>query len=158
MRTVLRSGSRDLPKMASGWTRRAWARAKSALGSEEAKARLEKLESAVELEVLDRRRAEVDKTTSETISNLIAAVEDTEEAVIRLGSVIVVKHDGRIWAERVDELTARQLDSNPAILNRPQEVAQFFGRTGAAAGGNQDHVDGPEGLPSPHDRSQDEQS
>jgi len=37
-------------------------------------AKLEKLESALELEVLGKRRADVDKTAAEAISSLIDAV------------------------------------------------------------------------------------
>lgn len=113
-------------RMARRWIKRAWTRTKESLSSIEAQAKIEKLESALELEVVGKRRADVDKTAAETISGLIDAIKDTEEAVLRVGSIIVVKNNGRVWAEKIDELTARQLELDPMILQRPEQVTQFF--------------------------------
>jgi hypothetical protein len=126
-----------------GWMKRVRIKTKNVLGAAE-KARLEKLESALELEVVGKRRANVDKTSADTISSLINAIKDTEEAVLRVGSIIVIKHNGRVWAEKVNELVARELEENPTIIKRPKQLALFFeeGRQHARA---LDPIDEPQG-------------
>ncbi len=112
--------------MTRGWMKRVWIRTKESLSSPETQAKIEKLESALELEVVGKRRADVDETAAATISSLFDAIKDTEEAVLRVGSIIVVKNNGRVWAEKVDEIAARELELNPTILKRPEQVALFF--------------------------------
>lgn len=109
------------------WFRRMCLRSRNFLNSSETRQRLKKLESALELEVLGKRRAEVDQTKAEAIGSIIGHIAAQSNAVVRIGSLVIVKMGDNIWAETIDEASARKLEANSTILTCPADAVRFFG-------------------------------
>ncbi|MGH9932521.1 MAG: hypothetical protein ACREA9_25235, partial [Pyrinomonadaceae bacterium] len=114
------------------WFSRIRLRSKNFLNSSETQKRLKNLESALELEVLDKRRAEVDRAKAEAIGSIIGQIAGQSNAVVRIGSLVIVKMDDNIWAETIDEASARQLEENSTILKSPTDAVRFFGLDAAS--------------------------
>jgi hypothetical protein len=74
---------------------------------------------AVELQVLDRFQAGIDGVTGDAVAKLITALNQTNGAVIQVGSVLLVKVDETIV---VRQLTSREMthwQHNPGLFKDP---------------------------------------
>jgi hypothetical protein len=74
---------------------------------------------AVEIQVLDRFQAGIDGVTGDAVAKLITALDQTNGAVIQVGSVLLVKANGTII---VRQLTSREMthwQHNPALFKDP---------------------------------------
>jgi hypothetical protein len=74
---------------------------------------------AVELQVLDRFQAGIDGITGDAVAKLITALNQTNGAVIQVGSVLLVKVDETIV---VRQLTSREMahwQHNPGLFKDP---------------------------------------
>jgi hypothetical protein len=74
---------------------------------------------AVELQVLDRFQAGIDGVTGDAVAKLITALDQTNGAVIQVGSVLLVKVDETIV---VRQLTSREMthwQHNPGLFKDP---------------------------------------
>lgn len=112
--------------LAGSWFQRFRVKLSRAASSDGVVDRLHKVEHALELEFMDKKRAEVDKAKAEAIATLLSAVNEQDDAIIRVGSVVVVKHGGKIFAETISEEAARVLESDSMILRSPSTAADFF--------------------------------
>ena len=95
------------------WYRQLWLRTQEVARSESVRERAQKLEQAIELEVLGKRRAQVDKAKADAIAMLITAIDCQESAVIRVGSIVVVKRGQDLAAFTISELEAAHLERSP---------------------------------------------
>lgn len=80
----------ELPAVWGSWYKRFLARSKEALSSEEVVSRLKEVEYAIEVKVL-KDQSEVDKNQSEAVLNILKGIENTPNAVIKIGSILVIK-------------------------------------------------------------------
>lgn len=108
------------------WFGRLWLRTKQLAGKEEVRERARKLESALELELLGKRRADVDKTKAEAIAAILSAVKEQDKAIVRIGSILIVKVGNAVRVETITEQVASELEKNPALLRSPGEAMDFL--------------------------------
>lgn len=93
--------------------------------------RLARLERALELKALDSQQAGVDRDEAESAARLIEALRDTPEAVMRMGSLLVIKVTGpggaRVVARTLttDEMIA--VNQKPSLLESPQDLLDLIG-------------------------------
>lgn len=108
-------------RQASAWMRKA-------VGSDEVKDRLIKVERAIELQHLDSKQADVDSKIGETVGQLIASLDEIPQACLQAGSILLIKyHDGRgpvLLMRSLSQLEIRALERYPEIQMRPREALQ----------------------------------
>lgn len=110
------------PVVKGSWFRGFRVKVAEAATSDTAKMIAEEVKRAIELEKLDKPQAEVDERKARAAASLVEAVQGQSQAVIMVGSFIVVKDEGRI---AVWELTQRQityLRQNPRLLRDGHEL------------------------------------
>jgi hypothetical protein len=87
---------------------------------------LQKTQSGLELRYLDSREADCALKLSTAAAQLIGSLRGEQEAVLRLGPLLLVKVtlDGKsqIIAESVCTDIRRILDNNPRLLNSPSDL------------------------------------
>jgi hypothetical protein len=108
------------------WFRRMFLRAKGLAETEEVSKRLADVENALKLRGIDDLRSQVDERKANAAAALIAAVADQDEAVMRVGSLVVVKRGSQLLVETIDEQSARELEADSTILKRPADAAEFL--------------------------------
>jgi len=97
---------------------------------------LTKLERAIDLQTHLRTQSEVDERQGDVVAKLITSLENTPNAVIQIGSVLLVKISGDIL---VRNLTQRELaiyERNPALFRDPataRKLLESFQREGVTA-------------------------
>lgn len=133
---------RDEPILGS-WFRRMWAGVTRAVRSPAAREA-----GLVATHVVDTRLhlaqdAAISAALMQNLGPVIASLESTPEAVIRLGSVVIVKVDGVVM---VDQLTAAQqavLDHRPKLVMSPHELSTLLKAKQAANGVEKPAIDQP---------------
>ncbi len=77
---------------------------------------------AAELHGLDTKQAEVDKILAEAFATVMEALKDTEPAVIQHGSLLVVKHGGKVVRRELSPLEVAHLRRNPVLTSQPATI------------------------------------
>ncbi|MFG1679657.1 hypothetical protein ACGFNP_05745 [Nonomuraea sp. NPDC049269] len=113
------------------WFRRFRLKATDLAMSSDAKEIAEELRRAAELRALHSVQAENDSKQAQAAATLIQALDGTEQAVVLVGSVLVIKDAGRL---AVRTLTQRQLIylERSADMTQPSNVLEALERCGAA--------------------------
>ncbi|MFI7453675.1 hypothetical protein ACIBQX_39715 [Nonomuraea sp. NPDC049714] len=114
------------------WFRRFRLKAKDLAMSADAKEIAEELRRAAELRALHGVQAQNDGVQAQAAATLIQALDGTEQAVVLVGSVLVIKDSGRL---AVRTLTQRQLIylERSTDMTQPSRVLEALERYGAAA-------------------------
>ncbi|MEU4228193.1 response regulator [Nonomuraea sp. NPDC026600] len=107
-----------------------WRRARAVvaewLRSPEIRERMIKAERALELVALDAHQAEVDGKVAEAVSTLVASLADIPEACLRVGSILLIKHEaeGRpvLVTRTLSQVEIRTLERFPEIQKYPRTV------------------------------------
>jgi len=105
-------------------------RFRNAATDPEVQKRLQKLEHILELELHGKKQAAIDKDQAEAASKLIQSLEKTGNAVLQIGSLLVVKittkNDGpRIVVRTLTLEEMIHLTRTPALLKNPQEILEW---------------------------------
>ncbi|MEV4116087.1 hypothetical protein [Nonomuraea sp. NPDC049695] len=113
------------------WFRRFRLKAKDLAMSADAKEIAEELRRAAELRALHSVQADNDSKQAQAAATLIQALDGTEQAVVMVGSVLVIKDAGRL---AVRTLTQRQLMflERSADMTQPSNVLEALELCGAA--------------------------
>ncbi|MED7930413.1 STAS domain-containing protein [Nonomuraea sp. LP-02] len=113
------------------WFRRFRLKARDLAMSADAKEIAEELRRAAELRALHSVQAENDSKQAQAAATLIQALDGTEQAVVMVGSVLVIKDAGRL---AVRTLTQRQLIflERSADMTQPSNVLEALELCGAA--------------------------
>ena len=114
------------PPVQGSWRQRFWVRSREVAESEPVRERLGKLEQAIELEHLGKRRAEIDKAKAESVAALLGAMKEQENAVVRIGSIIVIKTRGDLVVWTISEMEAAALEKNRELLGDPVAALKFL--------------------------------
>ncbi|WOO39649.1 hypothetical protein [Rubellicoccus peritrichatus] len=109
------------------WWRRFVAKTEDTLTSKEVTERLERAEHAIELRHSHKIQSEIDKNKGEALSKLILSLENTDEAAILIGSLLLTKtKDGNGKTAIVSRnLTSREvflIERTPDLLGSPQTL------------------------------------
>jgi len=114
------------PPVLGSWFQRFWARSREIAGSESMRGRLLRLEEAVQLEYLGKRRAEIDKAKAESVAALLGAMKEQKNAVIRIGSIIAIKTEDDLVVWTISEMEAAALEKNSQLLGDPVSALKFL--------------------------------
>lgn len=116
------------PPVRGSWLQRSWARIREVAGSEPMRERLAKLERAIELEQLGKRQAEIDKAKAESVAALHGVIKEQENAVVRMGSIIMIKTAGDLVVWTIGPMEASALDEHSELLQDPVAALKFLRR------------------------------
>lgn len=108
-----------LPPEKGSWFRRMRLRTAS---YEQKKERLASLKN--ELSLVARLEAQTDALKSSALGDVVAALEGIDDAVIQIGSVLLVKHQGNIIARTLSEEELNFLSEHPELLKSPQNIIE----------------------------------
>ena len=119
--------------------RRIWswlARSKDALTTDDVIQRLEKIEHALDLRYIHKPQAEITQASGTAAAQLIASLEKTPQAVIQIGTVLLIKlRDSKGQSTViVRTLNMRQmmmLERNVDLMTRPLELIAALGEVGS---------------------------
>lgn len=114
------------PPVRGSWRQRIWARGSEVVKSEVVQDRLGKLERALELEGLGKRQAEIDKAKADAVAALYAIVREQENAVVRMGSIIMIKTGGDLVVWTIGEMQAAALEKHSELLHDPVAALKFL--------------------------------
>jgi hypothetical protein len=110
------------PEITGSWFRAITAGTRAKVSGTELRERLQKLERGIELYTLHRAQAEVDEKQGSTVAQLLTALEGTPNALIQIGSLLIVKVDGVPAVRNLTQLELRHLEQNPQLLGDPGAV------------------------------------
>ncbi|MFI7122108.1 hypothetical protein [Amycolatopsis sp. NPDC049868] len=137
------------PSVRGSWWQRFWARSREVAESEPVRDRLAKLERALELEGLGKRQAEIDKAKADAVAALHAVVKEQENAIVRMGSIVMIKKAGDLVVFTVSEMQAAVLEKHSELLRDPVAALRFL-HDGQPSGQNDWHLAaGPNPTPQP---------
>lgn len=110
------------PPVYGSWFRRMFARTKRMSTNPEVVDRLEKVERAVEIQVLHRQQAEIDSAQGGAVANLLQALDGTDQAIIQIGSLLIVKVDGTPIVRNLTQSELAHLEKNPRLQSDPGTI------------------------------------
>lgn len=84
------------------------------------------LQRAAELRALDEVQAKVDDLQAGAAAKLITSLENTEAAVIMVGSMLLVKHGGIVSARNLTPVEMTALKDCPTMFQQPGRIVQFL--------------------------------
>lgn len=117
--------SRDDPVIGS-WRRRLWVRPKVAGRSQLSQEIADATRLAIELKTYRAWDAQVTGTLLAQTAPLVTSLQSTKDAVVRLGSILLVKVE---WSLYITQLTASQqlkLSHQPGLLQSPAEILAYL--------------------------------
>ena len=111
----------------SSWFGRFRAQAKELASSEEVARRLQKVEHAIEVATLRKPMSEENVNQADAASRLLQALNAVDNAVLLVGSMIVVKvtnADGTadVFAKTLSVAEVRAFETNQHLLKNPREA------------------------------------
>jgi len=77
----------------------------------------------------DLEDARVNQIKTETVRQLIAAIDKNDQAVIVVGPIVIVKFDGTIIARSTDADVAARIERTKDLLSDPCAVAKIIWNT-----------------------------
>src|SRR5262249_36295666 len=112
--------------------------ARQALTRREVADRLHKIEHALEVAVLQRPMSEVNVNQADATERLIRAVTEVENAVMVIGSLILVKTTGadgerQLFAKTLSVPEMRSFEANQHLMKSPREALEHLHLLAAAA-------------------------
>lgn len=121
----------DFPAQRGSWWKKWFAKTKDAVTQQEVLDRLVKAERAVELAQLQQRQAEADKNQASGTAALIKSLEQTDNACVQAGSILLLKESNSEYGTNIISRTLSQLEMiylerNPQILKQPDQILKVL--------------------------------
>jgi hypothetical protein len=117
----------EKPGIEGSWLQKMWLKVRKGAGSEGVQERLKKVEHALQVQYLGKPQSEVDKNKAEAAAVMLAAVDKQEEALIRLGTLVIMKSPGQVAVWTISELQAAELEQHGHLMNEPEKVLHMLG-------------------------------
>jgi hypothetical protein len=114
----------SLPPLRGSWYRDFIVLSRRALTSRELGERLQKVERGIELQLLHKQQAEIDSMQGDAVAKLLTALEHTPDALVQIGSVLLVKVDGVPAVRNLTQVELRYLEHNPKLLKSPGTILE----------------------------------
>lgn len=121
-----------LPPIRGSWYKAFTARTKDSVNSPEFKTRLKKVERALELQTMHRAQAEIDAAQGDAVAKLITSLAGSPNAIIQIGSVLLIKVDGVPVVRNLTRLELAHLEQNPALFRDPAGALHELQQVNAA--------------------------
>ena len=113
------------------WYRKLTARTKDAVSKPEFQDRLAKMERALDMQVLLRGQAQIDAAQGTTVAQLISSLNNTPNATIQIGSVLLIKIDGVLAIRNLTQVELAHLERHPDLLKSPTVILEELKVAGA---------------------------
>ncbi|QDV71749.1 hypothetical protein Poly24_54890 [Rosistilla carotiformis] len=117
----------DFPPELSSWFKKWFAKTKDVATQPEVADRLKKIERAIELKQLQETQASIDEKQAKATRDIMAALENTPDAVCLVGSILTVKISGNTPRAYVRSLTPEEmifLSNNQHLLKSPETILE----------------------------------
>lgn len=114
----------SLPPIRGSWYRDFIAVSRRALTSRELGERLQKVERGIELHLVHKQQAEIDSMQGDAVAKLLTALEHTPDALVQIGSVLLIKVDGVPAVRNLTQVELRYLEHNPRLLKSPATILE----------------------------------
>lgn len=75
--------------------------------------------------------AQITSTMMENLSGVLMALKPTKDAVVRVGSLLIIKVDGAVTVTQLTAMQQFYLDRNPALAKAPNFILQALSLNGA---------------------------
>jgi CRISPR/Cas system CSM-associated protein Csm2 small subunit len=123
----------DFPPRKGSWIKRWISRSVNAMTNEQVTNRLKEAEYAVEVNTILKPQSEVEKNQSEALVGMIKSLEGIQNAVIRIGSLILVKvtsptGEVNIQVRTLSIAELHLINKNPMLLEQPQQILKAFSK------------------------------
>jgi len=110
---------------------RVWGRTRDALTQEQVQERLQKLEHAAKLKIIDQPQADVTKVNADAAAQMIKALESVRVACVQIGSLLIVKYTPKKGHEEIfiKTLTAQELmiiEKDRSLLKSPEDLVKLL--------------------------------
>jgi hypothetical protein len=125
----------EYPAEKGSWYKRWIAKSKDALTSEQAQDAFKKGKRALELALVDKKRAEINRDNAQAASDFIKAVENVPDVVAQFGSLLIVKNTNpegkcmvitRVLCEKEMEF----IESNQDIMKDSENILDRLTKIG----------------------------
>ena len=83
---------------------------------------IKKGKRALDLALLHKKQAEVDKMLADAASGLIKSLENVDDAKIQMGSLLIMKHKGKIIVRSLSQKELEYLEGNQELLKNTPEL------------------------------------
>ena len=110
------------------WFGRFFARSRQALTSEQLKDTMTRAERALEMQALLLPQAQIDATQAGAAANLIAALSSTPNAIVQIGSVLLIKVDGTPIVRNLTQIELSYLEHNKHLYRSPKDALEELAR------------------------------
>lgn len=115
------------------WFRRSYARSKEALTSQGVKDTLTRAERALEIQTLHIPQAQIDAMQADAAARLIAALDPTPNALVQIGSVLLLKVDGTPIVRNLTQIELSYLEHNKHLYKSPKDALEELARVSGDA-------------------------
>ncbi len=115
---------RRYPPRIASWFMSMFASAKQFLSTPEAEKQFQKLERALDMRLLLSDQAKIDSAQSDAVSKLLFALSNTQNALIQIGSVLLIKIDGVPIVRNLSQYELAYLETHPTLLSEPVKALQ----------------------------------
>ncbi|MBE8518366.1 ATP-binding protein [Amycolatopsis sp. H6(2020)] len=107
------------PPIVRSWFRRMTVKFDRSGGPEVTRRLLRELDRAVELRAVDQIQAQVDAAQGDVVAKLLTALADTSNALIQIGSVLLIKVEGVPVVRNLTQTELAYLQRNPQLSQDP---------------------------------------
>jgi hypothetical protein len=112
----------EMPEESGSWWKRFWVRTTEVATQEEVAERLQKLERAAEITLLDKPQAAANKDHASAIATLLKALQNSDKACIQAGNILLLKNGDDIIVRTLSPAELRAVERNQALLKQPQQL------------------------------------
>lgn len=106
------------------WFRTFIGSAKELAADPEVEKRLIKVERAIDMRLLLADQANIDAAQGDAVAKLLTALESTENALIQIGSVLLIKVEGVPLVRNLSQRELAYMEQNPALFRDPAATLQ----------------------------------
>jgi hypothetical protein len=121
----------ETPEVWGSWFKRLFARSKEVLTSQQAKDNLSRVERALEMQALHVPQSYIDAAQSDGVAKLISSLYNTPNALIQIGSVLLIKVDGTPVVRNLTQVELSYLERNRHLYKSPKDALEELSRIGS---------------------------
>jgi hypothetical protein len=112
------------PPVRGSWFRRFIGSARELASDPGVEKRLIKVERAIDMRLLLTDQANIDAAQGDAVAKLLMALENTHDALIQIGSVLLIKVDDVPVVRNLSQRELAYMEQNPALFRDPSATLQ----------------------------------
>lgn len=86
------------------------------------------LQRAIEQQILEKPQAQIDMAQSQAIAGLLAALDKTPNAIVQVGSMLIIKVRDTVVVRNLTQLEIAHWERNPELFHNPERALQELQR------------------------------